>query len=135
MLSLILNLLSMNLFSFLPLLQFAQTSADAATAPPFWSQLPFIVIMIALFYFMLIRPQSKAKKEQETLISSAKTGDKVVTSGGIVGTIANVKEKSVMIKIADNVKIEVMKTHLTSVTRGDGKSDSTTVAATAAAKN
>ena len=61
----------------------------------------------------------KAKKEQETLIASAKTGDKVITTGGIVGTISNVKDTTVLLKVADNVKIEVLKSALTNVTKND----------------
>jgi preprotein translocase subunit YajC len=96
--------------------------AQATPAPqPFWAQMVPFVLIIAIFYFVLIRPQMKAKKDQETLISLAKTGDKIVTTGGIIGTIANVKESSVMIKVADNVKIEVLKNHIASITKSDAK--------------
>lgn len=90
------------------------TNGDQA---PVWAQFVPFLFIIAIFYFVLIRPQMKAKKEQETLISSAKTGDKVVTTGGIVGVIANVKDKTVIVKVADNVKLEILKTHLASITK------------------
>lgn len=77
---------------------------------------PFI-IMIALFYFVVLRPQSQARKAQEDLVAAVKTGDKAITTGGIVGIVANVKDKSVMLKVADNVKIEVLKSHLATVTK------------------
>jgi len=75
----------------------------------------WIAIMIAIFYFLMIRPQQKRAKEREKLLSAVKTGDRVVFSGGILGHVSNVKEKTVMIKIADNVKIEVSRAAITQV--------------------
>ena len=66
-------------------------------------------------YFMMIRPQKKRQQEQQRLISSLKTGDHVVTSAGIHGLIANLKETTVMLKVADNVKIELDKSAITNV--------------------
>lgn len=78
-----------------------------------------LVPMIAIFaimYFLIIRPQNKRQKELATRVSTLKTGDKVVTSGGIHGIVANVKEGTTLsLKIADNVKIEVDKTAIASV--------------------
>jgi preprotein translocase subunit YajC len=65
--------------------------------------------MAVIFYFLLIRPQKKKQQDHVKLVNSLKTGDKVVTSGGVHGLISNVKESTVMVKIADNVKIEVEK--------------------------
>ena len=76
-------------------------------------------IMGVMFYFLLIRPQSKQKKEAENLLKNLKTGDKVLMSSGIFGIIANVKEKSFIVKIADNVKIEVVKSAVTTVVKSD----------------
>lgn len=77
--------------------------------------IPFVLIGI-IFYFLIIRPQSKRQKEMEKLLSSLKTGDKVVTSSGIHGIISNVKEgKTLILKIADNVKIEIDKSAVTAV--------------------
>lgn len=90
------------------------TKADQA---PGWAQFVPFIFIIAIFYFVLIRPQMKAKKEQDKLISTTKTGDKVITTGGILGTVANVKDKTLIVKIADNVKIEVLKTHIATVTK------------------
>src|ERR1700736_5390940 len=75
---------------------------------------PFIFIFI-IMYFMLFRPQKKRQQEQQRLIASLKTGDRVVTNGGIHGLIANVKETTVMLKVADNVKIELEKSAITNV--------------------
>ena len=66
-------------------------------------------------YFVLLRPQMKRQKETEKLISSIKTGDRVLAAGGIYGTVANLKEQIVILKIADNVKIEVSRSSITSV--------------------
>lgn len=69
-----------------------------------------IVLMIAVFYFLLIRPENKRKKEAEELRSSLKTGDVVVTIGGIVGTVVDVKEEKFVIETsADRVRIEFQK--------------------------
>lgn len=98
----------------------------APTGPsPLSSIIPFICIGI-IFYFLIIRPQSKRQKELAALISGLKTGDKVVTSGGIHGIIANVKEGNILsLKIADNVKIEIDKSAIASVDKSD-KSPATT---------
>lgn len=66
-----------------------------------------MIIIFGIFYFMLIRPQQRKEKERRALIDNVKTGDKVLFSGGIIGTITNTKDATVMIKIADGVKIEV----------------------------
>ena len=66
-------------------------------------------------YFVLFRPQMRRQKEQRRLISSLKTGDRVVTSAGIHGMITNVKETTVTVKVADNVKIEMEKSAVTNV--------------------
>ncbi|MBE6959232.1 MAG: preprotein translocase subunit YajC [Ruminococcaceae bacterium] len=69
-----------------------------------------LVIMVAIFYFMLIRPENKRKKEAEQLRSSIKVGDKITTIGGIVGTVVDVKsDKFVMETGADQVRIELCK--------------------------
>jgi preprotein translocase subunit YajC len=75
---------------------------------------PFIFIFV-IMYFVLFRPQKKRQQEQQRLISSLKTGDHVVTNAGIHGLIANVKETTVMVKVADNVKIEMEKSAVTNV--------------------
>jgi preprotein translocase subunit YajC len=75
---------------------------------------PFIFIFI-IMYFVLFRPQKKRQQEQQRLIASLKTGDRVVTNGGIHGLISNVKETTVLVKVADNVKIEVEKSAVTNV--------------------
>jgi preprotein translocase subunit YajC len=89
--------------------------ADGAPAPhPLVSFFPFI-ILIVMFYFLLIRPQQKRAKEHKALIDSLKSGDKILTSGGIYGVVTNVKDKVVTVRIAENVKIELDKASVASV--------------------
>lgn len=76
--------------------------------------LPFL-FMGVIFYFLLIRPQQKRSKQHQQLMSSLKTGDRVVTSSGIHGLIANVKETTFLLKVADNVKIEIDKSAVSGV--------------------
>ena len=74
------------------------------------SSIIMLVAMLAIFYFMLIRPENKRKKEAEEMRSSVKTGDKIVTIGGICGTVVNVKENKIVIETgADQVRIEFEK--------------------------
>ena len=69
-----------------------------------------LVLMIAIFYFMLIRPENKRKKEAEEMRYAVKTGDRITTIGGIMGTVVHVKEDRVVMETgADQVRIEIAK--------------------------
>jgi len=83
-----------------------------------------MICIFAIFYFLAIRPQSQRQKQLEALIKSVKTGDKIVTSSGIHGMVSNVKETTLIVKIADNVKIELEKSSVASVKRDDSDSAS-----------
>jgi preprotein translocase subunit YajC len=76
--------------------------------------LPFL-FMGVIFYFLLIRPQQKRQKQHQQLMANLKTGDRVVTASGIHGLIANVKETTFLLKVADNVKIEIDKSAVAGV--------------------
>jgi preprotein translocase subunit YajC len=76
--------------------------------------IPLIFIFI-IMYFVMIRPQKKRQEQQQKLIGNLKTGDRVVTNAGIHGLISNVKETTVLVKVADNVKIEMDKSAITNV--------------------
>ena len=79
------------------------------------STLLMLVVMVGVFYFMLIRPENKRKKESEEMRSSVKKGDKVTTIGGIIGTVVDVKENNVVIETsADQVRMELAKWALSS---------------------
>ncbi|MCX6339461.1 MAG: preprotein translocase subunit YajC [Candidatus Aureabacteria bacterium] len=83
--------------------------------------LPMIVMLVAIFYLLVFRPQQKKQKEQKDMIASIKKGDAVITSGGIHGVVAGLKEDVVVVKVADNVKIEVSKGSISVVTRKGGE--------------
>src|SRR5437868_6496093 len=101
----------------------AQASTAPSTSPTpgggLISFVPFILIFV-IMYFVMIRPQMRRQKEQQRLVGSLKTGDRVVTSSGIHGLIANVKDSTVIVKIADNVKIEMDKTAIANVAKANG---------------
>jgi len=72
--------------------------------------LPMLLIMVGVFYFMLIRPENKRKKEAEQMRSAIKNGDKITTIGGIVGTVVDVKSDKFVVEVgADQVRIEFTK--------------------------
>ena len=82
----------------------------AQTSGGLLGMLPMLLIMVGVFYFMLIRPENKRKKEAEQMRSAVKKGDQIVTIGGIVGTVVDVKEKNIVIETgADQVRIEFEK--------------------------
>ena len=66
-----------------------------------------MIVLFAILYFMMIRPQQRREKERKAMISATKSGDKILFSGGILGTVTNAKDNTLMVKIADGVKIEV----------------------------
>lgn len=82
--------------------------------PLLGSMLPFI-LMFAILYFLLIRPQQKRQRQHQQMLEQLKNGDKVVTSGGIIGTITGLKPETVTMRIADNVKIEVQRSAISKV--------------------
>lgn len=74
-----------------------------------------IVIMIAIFYFLLIRPQQRREKERRALLAAVKSGDKVLFGGGLIGVVTNASENTLTIKIADKVKVDVIRGAVTQV--------------------
>ena len=76
--------------------------------------------MFIILYYVMIRPQSKRQKEQQRLIAALKTGERVVTAAGIHGMITNVKDTTVTLKVADNVKLEMEKSAVTNVLKSNG---------------
>ena len=118
----------MSIFSLLPspgfhALTLAQAAAPAVGAQPnpLLQAVPTFLFMAVIFYFLLIRPQQKKAKEQAELISSMRSGDEVVVNGmhGIVANPRDAGSKTVLIKFAENCKIEVEKSAVTSVVKAD----------------
>jgi preprotein translocase subunit YajC len=81
---------------------------------PFLTFLPIILIFV-IFYFLLIRPQQKRQKEHKTMLDRISKGDRVVTSGGMYGTVVGVKENVVVLRIADDVKVEFAKSSVSGI--------------------
>jgi preprotein translocase subunit YajC len=92
----------------------AADGAQGGAAGGFMTFLPFVAI-IAIFYFLIIRPQNKKQKETQKMLAALKKGDKVVTIGGVHGTIQSVKEQSVVLKVDDNTKIEFSRSAISSI--------------------
>lgn len=111
---------SADLFSLL-----AQAAGGAGGAPGglLGNPMVFMVLMFVMMYFILIRPQRQRQKQHEELLKSIKVGDHVVTAGGEHGIIASVKETTVMIKVADNVRIEYERSAIASVKKAADKSE------------
>ena len=76
-----------------------------------------VVLIFIVFYFLLIRPQKKAQDEHKKMVGGLKKNDEVITAGGIHGTIMNVKESTVTLKVDHNVKIEVQKSSVMTMKR------------------
>lgn len=87
---------------------FAQAAAPAQSDANLASLLPMLGILV-LFYFLLIRPQWKRAKEQKQMVEALQRGDEVITNGGILGVIMNVSESYVIIEIAPNMEVTVLK--------------------------
>jgi preprotein translocase subunit YajC len=103
----------------------APVTSDAATSqgPPAWTNFLIFGLLLAMVYFGLLRPQVQAKKKQEDTVKAAKTGDKIVTSSGIHGVITNVKDSTVIVRVADNVKLEIEKSHIDKINRPEADSE------------
>jgi preprotein translocase subunit YajC len=78
-----------------------------APPPPFWVQWFPIVVMVGVFYFLLIRPQMKQKKERDQMLNALKKGDKIVTQGGVFASVVNVTSDAVEVKINEETKIKI----------------------------
>ncbi|HEX5132738.1 MAG TPA: preprotein translocase subunit YajC [Candidatus Krumholzibacteria bacterium] len=101
---------------------FAMMPADPSGAGPSpISMLLPIVGMLAIFYFLLIRPQQKRQKEMQKMIAALGKGDRVLTASGLYGTVVGMKDDIVVLKIAENTKVEMLKSSVTAVTAHDAE--------------
>ena len=87
-----------------------------APGNPLLNLMPVVLIFI-VFYFLLIRPQKKTQDEHKKMVAALKKNDEVITAGGIHGTIMNVKDNTVTLKVDDNVKVEVQKSSVMTMKR------------------
>lgn len=83
-------------------------TVEAGKFQSFTASLVPLLIFVGVFYFLLIRPQQKKQKQHEEEIAKLKPNDKILTAGGIFATVKKIKEKSIIITVADNVEIEVL---------------------------
>jgi preprotein translocase subunit YajC len=93
---------------------FSLQAEGAGPAGSIMTFLPFVLI-IAVFYFLIIRPQNKKQKETQKMLAALKKGDKVVTIGGIHGTVSSVKENTVVVKVDDTTKLEFTRSAIATV--------------------
>lgn len=107
-----------------PLLTLLAQAPAAPSGPGSLLGSPFVMmgLMVVMFYFLLIRPQQKQRKEQAARIAALQSGDKVVTSAGIHGIVHNVKEHTVVVKVAEGTMIEFDKMAVTTVHKKDSAS-------------
>ena len=84
-------------------------AAPGGQGPGFSDQLLLILVIFAIFYFIVFRPMRKRQRDSEQMIAALKNGDRVVTNGGIYGTVVGVSDDVVQLRIADHVKIQVAK--------------------------
>jgi preprotein translocase subunit YajC len=83
-----------------------------------------IIILFAIFYFLLIRPQQKKAKEHKEMVAALRKGQRVVTSSGIYGTVQSIDDTTVGLEIADNVKVKMVRTNVAAVlSEGGGEKD------------
>jgi len=81
------------------------------------STLIMFALIIGIFYFMILRPQQKRQKERQKMLEAVKKGDKVVTAGGLHGTVAGLDEKTVLLQVADNVKMKFDRSAVNTIIR------------------
>ena len=81
------------------------------------STLIMFALIIGIFYFMILRPQQKRQKERQKMLDAVKKGDKVVTAGGLHGTVAGLDEKTILLQVADNVKMKFDRSAVSVVVR------------------
>jgi preprotein translocase subunit YajC len=94
-----------------------QPPAQGGEGGSIWSMVLMFGSIIAIFYFMIIRPQQKRTKEREALLESIKKGDKIITAGGMHGTVIGIEDKTVLIQIADNVKVKLERSSVSVVNK------------------
>ena len=101
---------------------FAMMPADpTGSGPSPFSMLLPILGMLVIFYFLMIRPQQKRQKELKKMLEAVKKGDRVLTASGLYGVVAGVKDDIVVLKIAEDVKVEMLKSAVTAVTAHDAE--------------
>lgn len=99
---------------------FAQEAEPPSAGAALLTQLPLILGMFLIFYFLIIRPQSQQRKQHQAMVEAVRRGDTVVTSGGLVGKVTKVADEELTVELADNVRVRV-KRHMILDVRGKGQ--------------
>jgi len=95
-----------------PVLAQAATPTEPSIVDEVLQMLPMFALIVVIFYFVIYRPQKQQRDKHKTMLSDLKKGDKVVTTGGIWGTVTNLGKETVTLQVAENAKIKVMREHI-----------------------
>ena len=106
--------------AFLGIIAMGQPAGNGQPTAPWYVNLIPMFLLLFAFYFAILRPQQKRQKVHDTLMKSIKAGDKVTTSGGIIGIVVTVKDRSVSIRSADT-KLEILKSAISEITEREGE--------------
>ncbi|OFW81337.1 MAG: preprotein translocase subunit YajC [Alphaproteobacteria bacterium RIFCSPLOWO2_01_FULL_40_26] len=100
---------------------FAQATESAAQSEFSFSSFVPLLLIFAIFYFLIIRPQSKKMKDHQEMVNNLKSGNKVITNGGIIGVVKDIfeKENQVEVEIADGVRIRVLKQYVAELVKDE----------------
>jgi preprotein translocase subunit YajC len=110
----------MRLSSVNTLLALGPQPQSGQAPPPVWTSLVPLVLLVVVFYFAMIRPQQRKAREHADLLKTVRPGDRIVTSGGIVGVVLTVKEKTVSLRSADS-KFEITKASVAEISERSGE--------------
>jgi preprotein translocase subunit YajC len=102
---------------------YAMGSAGGGGADAFTGFVVPLIIVMGIFYFILIRPQLKRQKQHQNMLASLQKGDKIITTGGIHGLVVGVKDDVLVVKIAENTKVEISKSAVAGI-KGREQGDS-----------
>src|SRR5690348_2213036 len=103
----------------LNVLTIAQAAPDGNLAGGLISTIGPFILIFGIFYLVLVRPQQKQQKELKKMLDTLKAGDRILTNGGILGVVSAVREKVVVVKIAENTKVEMLRSGIQQVLTDD----------------
>jgi preprotein translocase subunit YajC len=101
-----------------------QTPGKDGQSAPAWTSFVPLVLLMVVFWFVLIRPQQKKAKQHAQMVAKLKSGDRVVTSSGIIGTVVNVKDKAITVRTAGDTKLEFTKGAIAEIIEGSDSVES-----------
>jgi preprotein translocase subunit YajC len=115
----------MEIFTSLPMLMGATEGASGGASGQMMTTFVTFGLVILIFYFLIIRPQNKKQKETQKMLGALKKGDKVISIGGIRGTVVSVKDQVVVVKVDDDTKLEFTKSAISTVLEQGQSTDDT----------